>query len=338
MKNQFVQSLLFVFSSIFLVSLSSCFTEYEGKINIDGSSTVYPLTEAISEEYRKVKPLIRVTVGVSGTGGGFKKFFRNEIDISNSSRPISSSELKQSKDLNIEFIEIPVSYDGLAVVVSTENSFIDYLTVAELKKMWSQESQDEITRWNQIRSDWPDEPMNLYGSGTSSGTYDYFTEAINGKAKSSRGDYTASVDDNVLVQGVSTDRHGLAYFGLSYYSENKALLKLIPIKVDENSEAIYPTNETVSNGSYQPLSRPEFIYINRLAAEKQHIQDYIQFYLENAAVLAEEVGGVPLPEKVYDLAFDRFKELKTGSIFKNKSVVGANLLELLLNDQNKNGT
>lgn len=334
MKDQHSQLLLFVFGSIILMVFSSCFVDYEGKINIDGSSTVYPLTEAVSEEYRKIKPSIRVAVGVSGTGGGFKKFFRNETDISNSSRPISKSEIQQAKEQNIEFIEIPVSYDGLAVVVSKSNSFIDYLTVAELKKMWSPESQGTITRWNQIRSNWPDEPMNLYGAGTSSGTYDYFTEAINGKAKSSRGDYTASEDDNVLVQGVSTDINGLAYFGLSYYSENKELVKLIPIKVDEDSEAIYPTIETVSNGSYQPLSRPEFIYINRKSAELPHIQEYIQFYLKNAGALAKEVGGVPLPEKVYKMAYIRFKELKTGSIFKDKSVVGANLLDLLLNDKN----
>lgn len=334
MKDLHSQLLFLAFGSIISIFLSSCFADYEGKINIDGSSTVYPLTEAVSEEYRKIKPSIRVAVGVSGTGGGFKKFFRNETDISNSSRPISKSEIKQGKDQHIEFIEIPVSYDGLAVVVSKSNSFIDYLTVAELKKMWSPESQGTVTRWNQIRSNWPDEPMNLYGAGTSSGTYDYFTEAINGQAKSSRGDYTASEDDNVLVQGVSTDINGLAYFGLSYYAENKDLLKLIPIKVDENSEAIYPTIETVSNGSYQPLSRPEFIYINRKAAELEHIQEYIHFYLKNAGALAQEVGGVPLPEKVYEMAYIRFKELKTGSIFKDKSVVGANLLDLLLNDKN----
>ncbi len=315
-----------------LTLLSSCFKSYEGKINIDGSSTVYPLTEAVSEEFREVNPNIRVTVGVSGTGGGFKKFMRGEIDISNASRPISKGEIELSITSGIEFIELPVAYDGLAVVISPKNNFVDYLTVAELNKMWSPESQGKITRWNQIRPEWPDAPLNLYGAGTSSGTYDYFTEAINGKSKASRGDYTASEDDNVLVQGVSTDINGLGYFGLAYFSENKDKLKLVPIKVDEDSEAIYPTNETVSNGTYQPLSRPEFIYINVESATFPYVQQYIKFYLENAAFLAQEVGGVPLPTEVYKLSYEKFKNLKTGSVFENRSTVGANLYELLMQD------
>ena len=312
-----------------LILFCSCFKSYEGKINIDGSSTVYPLTEAVSEEFRKIKPDIRVTVGVSGTGGGFKKFMRNEIDISNASRPISASEIKQAKAAGIEFIEIPVSYDGLAVVVSPLNDFVDYLTVAELKTMWAPESQGKITRWNQIRPEWPDRPLNLYGAGTSSGTYDYFTEAINGEAKASRGDYTASEDDNVLVQGVSTDRNGLGYFGLAYFSENKDKLKLVPIKVDAQSEAILPTDESVQSGKYQPLSRPEFIYVNAVSAKSPVVQEYIKFYLENAGTLAREVGYVALPDEVYRLSYDKFLKGKTGSVFENKSVVGANLFELL---------
>jgi phosphate transport system substrate-binding protein len=315
-----------------LTLFSSCFKSYEGKINIDGSSTVYPLTEAVSEEFREIKPEIRVTVGVSGTGGGFKKFMRGEIDISNASRPISKSEIELSRASGVNFIEIPVAYDGLAVVVSTKNTFVDYLTVAELHTMWAPESQGKITRWNQIREEWPDAPLNLYGAGTSSGTYDYFTEAINGKSKASRGDYTASEDDNVLVQGVSTDINGLGYFGLAYYSENKDKLKLIPIKVDENSEAIYPTDETVSNGTYQPLSRPEFIYINVKSAQLPYVQEYIKFYLDNAASLSKEIGAVPLRAEVYKLSYERFKNLKTGSIFENRSIVGANLHDLLLED------
>src|SRR5690554_6401360 len=322
----------FISLATLLILFSSCFKSYEGKINIDGSSTVYPLTEAVSEKFRDIRPQIRVTVGVSGTGGGFKKFLRNEIDISNASRPISKCEIELSKQNNIEFIEIPVSYDGLAVVTSPKNTFVDYLTVEELHKMWAPESQRKITRWNQIRPEWPDAPLNLYGAGTSSGTYDYFTEAINGKAKASRDDYTATEDDNVLVQGVSTDVNSLGYFGLAYFSENSDKLKLVPIKVDEDSEAIYPTNETVSNGSYQPLSRPEFIYINVESATLPFVQEYIKFYLENAGVLAQEVGGVPLPTEVYKLSYDRFKNLKTGTIFGERSTVGANLYELLIKD------
>lgn len=320
--------ILLVISVIF----SSCFKHYEGKIHIDGSSTVYPLTEAVSEEFREVNPDIRVTVGVSGTGGGFKKFMRGELDISNASRPISKSEIELAKTNGIEFIEIPVAYDGLAVVVSTKNTFVDYLTVAELHKMWSPESQGKSTRWNQIRAEWPDAPLNLYGAGTSSGTYDYFTEAVNGKAKASRGDYTASEDDNVLVQGVSTDINALGYFGLAYFSENKDKLKLVPIKMDENSEAIYPTEETVSNGTYQPLSRPEFIYINVKSAKLPYVQEYIKFYLDNATSLSQEIGSVPLPAEVYKLSYEKFKNLKTGSVFEDKSIVGANLYELLKKD------
>ncbi len=312
-----------------IVLLSSCFKEYKGKINIDGSSSVYPLTEAVAEEFRNEDPDIRITVGVSGTGGGFKKFLRGEIDISNASRPISPNELKASRENGIEFIEIPVSYDGMAIVVSPKNNFVDYVTVAELKKMWSPESQNKIKTWKQVRSSWPDVPLNLYGAGTSSGTYDYFTEAINGKAKASRGDYTASEDDNVLVQGVSSDRGSLGYFGLAYYNENKSKLRLIPVKVNEDSPAIFPTDSTVQHGTYQPLSRPEFIYVNVNSAKLPHIQKFVKFYLEQALVLTKEVGYVPLPKAAYQLGYDRFINRVPGSIFENQSIVGANLMQLL---------
>ena len=308
---------------------SSCFKQYKGKINIDGSSSVYPLTEAVAEEFRKIEPDIRVTVGVSGTGGGFKKFLRGETDISNASRPISKSELALSRENGINFIEIPVPYDGMAIIVSPKNDFVDYITADELKIMWSPESQGKIKSWKQVRSSWPDVPLNLYGAGTSSGTYDYFTEAINGKAKASRGDYTASEDDNVLVQGVSSDIGALGYFGLAYYSENKDKLKLVPVKLTNDSEAVYPTDATVQNGSYQPLSRPEFIYVNSKSATKPAVQQFVKFYLENAAKLAEEVGYVALPPQVYQLSYKRFQNFKTGSVLENKSIVGVNLLQLL---------
>lgn len=310
-------------------SFSSCFKVYKGRINIDGSSSVYPITEAVAEEFRKLEPDIRVTVGVSGTGGGFKKFLRGETDISNASRPISKSELALSRENGIEFIEIPVSYDGMAIVVSPKNDFVDYVTAEELKIMWSPESQNKIKTWKQVRSSWPDVPLNLYGAGTSSGTYDYFTEAINGKAKASRGDYTASEDDNVLVQGVSSDIGSLGYFGLAYYSENKDKLKLVPVKLKDDSEAILPTDLTVQNGSYQPLSRPEFIYVNSKSATKPEVKQFVKFYLENAAKLTKEVGYVPLPQEVYKLSYERFESLKTGSVLENKSIVGVNLLQLL---------
>ncbi|MEJ7693856.1 PstS family phosphate ABC transporter substrate-binding protein [Daejeonella sp.] len=309
--------------------LCSCFKEYKGKINIDGSSSVYPLTEAVAEEFRKIEPDIRVTVGISGTGGGFKKFLRGETDISNASRPISKSELEISRTNGIEFIEIPVSYDGMAIVVSPKNDFVDYITVEELKVMWSPESQGKINTWKQVRASWPDVPLNLYGAGTSSGTYDFFTEAINGKAKASRGDYTASEDDNVLVQGVSSDQYGLGYFGLAYFSENKDKLKLIPLKVNSGAKAIFPTDATVKSGEYQPLSRPEFIYVNVKSASNPYVKKFVKFYLENAAKLAEEVGYVALPARVYELSYERFTKGSKGSVFENKSTVGAKLLDLL---------
>ncbi len=313
--------------------LSSCFKQYKGKINIDGSSSVYPLTEAVAEEYRRTDPDIRVTVGISGTGGGFKKFLRGETDISNASRPITPKELEISRINGIEFIEIPISYDGMAIVVSPKNTFVDFITVAELKQMWSPASQGKIKSWKQVRNSWPDLPLNLYGAGTSSGTYDYFTEAINGKAKASRGDYTASEDDNVLVQGVSSDIGGLGYFGLAYYSENKEKLRLIPVKYDEKSEPVFPNDSTVQHGRYRPLSRPEFIYVNAASAKKPYVKSFVKFYLEHAGKLAEEVGYVPLPKEAYRLSHQRFTRGITGSVFENKSTVGANLLQLLSSEQ-----
>lgn len=312
---------------LLVIFLTSCFKNYKGRISIDGSSSVYPITEAVAEEYRLEHGDIRVTVGVSGTGGGFKKFARGEIDISNASRPIKEPEIKACADNNIGFIEIPVAYDGLAVVISPANEFVDYLTVAELKKMWEPAAQQKVTSWRQIRASFPDVPLRLYGAGTSSGTYDYFTEAIVGKAKSSRGDYTASEDDNVLVQGVSTDKGALGFFGLAYYSENKSKLKLVGI--DAGKGPVFPTDTTVRTGEYSPLSRPEFIYINIKSANSPVIQDFVRFYMIKAPALVKEVGYVPLPDEVYQLSYQRFVKKIAGSMFVNKSTVGADLVELM---------
>src|SRR5688572_2118101 len=316
-----------------IIIFTSCFKKYEGRIQIDGSSSVYLITEAVAEEFRKKRPEIRVTVGVSGTGGGFKKFARGEIDISNASRPIKKSEIEECTKNNISFIEIPVAYDGLAVVVSPANNFVDFLTVEELKKIWEPAAQNKIKSWRQVRPSFPDVPLRLYGAGTSSGTYDYFTEAITGKAKSSRGDYTASEDDNVLVQGVSSDKGGLGFFGLAYYEENKTKLKLVGIDAGKGKGPIYPTDSTVRTGVYAPLSRPEFIYINALSANSPVVQDFIGFYLENAPKLVKEVGYVPLPDEAYQLSFQRFQKRKLGSMFANKSTVGADLVGLMKEDQ-----
>ena len=315
----------------FTASMCACFKQYKGKIQIDGSSSVYPITEAVAEEYREQHADIRVTVGVSGTGGGFKKFARGETDISNASRPITKKEAAACKANNIAFIEIPIAYDGLAVVVSPSNDFVTHLTVAELKKIWEPAAQQKITSWNQVRQGFPDLPIRLYGAGTSSGTYDYFTEAIVGKAKSSRGDYTASEDDNVLVQGVASDKGGLGYFGLAYYLENKSKLKLVGI--DAGSGPVFPSETSVSNGEYAPLSRPEFIYVNARSATNVIVKDFIKFYIDNAAVLVKEVGYVPLPAEVYKLAYQRLLANRQGSMFDTTTTVGADLKRLMNDPQ-----
>lgn len=322
-KNNFLVLILLMA----LILLSSCFKQYKGRINIDGSSSVYPITEAVAEEFRNDHGDIRVTVGVSGTGGGFKKFARGETDISNASRPIKEPEIKACRSNGIGFIEIPVAYDGLAIVVNTANDFVDYLTIDELKKMWEPAAQEKVTSWKQIRNTFPDVPLRLYGAGTSSGTYDYFTEAVVGTAKSSRGDYTASEDDNVLVQGVSTDKGALGFFGLAYYEENKNKLKLVAI--DGGTGPVVPTNQTVSNGTYSPLSRPEFIYVNSRSAQEQVVQEFVRFYMQAAPALVKEVGYVPLPDTVYKLGYERFVNRKEGTLFSNRSTVGADLIKLM---------
>ncbi|WP_423147383.1 PstS family phosphate ABC transporter substrate-binding protein [Rubrolithibacter danxiaensis] len=303
-----------------------------GEIKIDGSSTVYPLSEAMAEEFRNEAPDVRVTVGESGSGGGFKKFSRGETDINDASRPVKSEELELFKQGNIDFIELPVAYDGLAVVVNKANTFVDHLTVAELKKLWEPAAQGKIKTWDQVRSTFPKQPINLYGAGTASGTYDYFTEAIVGKAKSSRGDYNASEDDNVLVKGVSSDKNALGFFGLSYYEENSDKLKIVPIDNENDADgkgAIAPSVETVTNGTYQPLARPLLIYISTKSADKPHVKAFINFYLDQANTLAKEIGIVPLQPEVYKLAKTRFEKKITGTVFEpGKKTVGVHLTDL----------
>src|SRR5688572_8733685 len=308
-------------------SFVSCFKNYKGRINIDGSSSVYPITEAVAEEYRYKHVDIRVTVGVSGTGGGFKKFARGEIDISNASRPIKESEIKDCTKNNISFIEIPVAYDGLAVVISPSNTFVDHLTVAELKKMWEPAAQQKITSWKQIRETFPDVPLRLYGAGTSSGTYDYFTEAIVGKAKSSRGDYTASEDDNVLVQGVANDRNALGFFGFDYYTENQKKLKAVAI--DGGKGSVAPSAKTVEDGTYQPLSRPIFIYGSKKAIAKPEVKEFVEFYLKNAPALVQAVKYVALPPKAYTLGLEHLQKGKIGTVFGGEAEVGVKIDDLL---------
>lgn len=276
-----------------------------GQIKVDGSSTVYPITEAVAEEFRVEQPDVKVTVGVSGTGGGFKKFSRGEIDINDASRPIKEQEVAACKENNVNYIELKVAYDGLVIVVNKQNTWVDFFTVEELKKIWSPEAQEKIIRWNQIRPSWPAEEFHLYGPGVASGTYDYFTEAIIGKSGSSRGDYTASEDDNVLVQGISGDKNGIAFFGLAYYEENKDNLKLVG--VDNGSGSVMPSVETVKNGSYAPLSRPVFIYVTDVAAKRAEVLSFVEFYLNNATTLVPDVGYIPLTAEEYQSQAAKFK-------------------------------
>ncbi len=280
--------------------------EGSSAIAIDGSSTVYPVTEAMAEEFRAVEPKVNVTIGVSGTGGGFKKFGRGEVDIANASRPIKEDEKAIADENNITYVELEVAYDGLAVLIHPENDWVDCFTVAELKKIWEPEAQGTIMRWNQIRPEWPDEEIHLFGPGVASGTFDYFTEAIVGKSGSSRGDYTASEDDNVLVQGVSGDKYGLGFFGLAYYEENKDKLKMAA--VEGGAGCVEPSLETVRDGSYAPLSRPLFIYVNSSSLENQKTIDFVNFYLTEAAGLLSDVGYVPLTEAEYAEEIATFEE------------------------------
>ncbi len=298
-------------------------------IKIDGSSTVYPITEAVAEEYQ-ASTKVKVTVGISGTGGGFKKFCRGETDISNASRPILKKEMDACKEAGVQYIELPIAYDGLTVVVNKNNDFVKSLSVEELKKMWEPAAQGKVKSWKQINPAFPDTPLKLFGAGSDSGTFDYFTEAIVGKAKSSRGDYTASEDDNVLVQGVNSDKGGLGYFGFAYYEENQDKLRAVPIVAKKGAPAVKPSFETVKDGTYQPLARPIFIYVNATsAAFKPEVKAFVNFYLENAPKLVKEVKYIPLPANEYAAVGKHWKALKPGTGFDGTPEVGVKIEELL---------
>lgn len=281
----------------------------EGKIAIDGSSTVGPVTEAVAEEFQKVQPDVRVTVAVSGTGGGFKRFTVGEIDINNASRPIKDSESKDAKTHGVGYLELPVGYDGLSVVVNPKNTWVDHLTVEELHQIWKPES--EVTTWNQVRKNWPAEKIKLYGPGTASGTFDFFTETVNGKAQASRSDFTKSEDDNALVMGVAGDKNSLGYFGFAYYMRNKSKLKVIPI-INKTGKAVAPTHDSILTGDYSPLSRPLYIYVSDKATRRPEVRAFIDFYLTKAAELMESVGYVKLPKQKYTEGVTKFKKFASG--------------------------
>lgn len=303
-----IYTALFLVGALFVTSCGSGGSDDQmsGEIKIDGSSTVFPISEAVAEEFRSEAPRLRVTVGVSGTGGGFQKFLRGDTDINNASRAISSGEIETAKENGVDYVQLSVAYDGLSVVVHPENDWVDHFTVEELKSIWEPEAQGEITHWSDVREEWPEEELHLFGPGVASGTYDYFTEAIVGESGASRGDFTASEDDNVLVQGVSTDQYALGFFGMAYYEENSEDLKLVGVENDEG-EIVKPTMETVSSGIYNPLSRPLFIYVSKQAAQKESVQQFVNFYLDNAGELARQIGYIPMPDSLYEKQKEKFE-------------------------------
>jgi phosphate transport system substrate-binding protein len=299
-------------------------------VKVDGSSTVFPVTEAVAEDFQKAsKGKVRVTVGISGTGGGFKKFCRGETDFSNASRPILKAEMEECRKNGIEYVEMPVAYDALTVVVNPRNAFIKSITVAELKKIWEPGAQGKVTHWNQVNASWPNQPIKLFGAGSDSGTFDYFTEAVVGKAKSSRGDYTASEDDNVLVQGVQRDVNALGYFGFAYYAENRDKLRAVPIVEKEGKPAVLPAMETVLNGSYQPLARPIFVYANVKSLGRPEVRQFAEFYNRNGEKLAREVKYVPLPAKAYSHNLESLAKMTKGTKFGGENQVGMTIEELM---------
>ena len=299
-------------------------------VKVDGSSTVYPITEAVAEDFQKSKKNgVRVTVGISGTGGGFKKFCRGETDISDASRPITKKEIEDCKAAGVEFMEFPVAYDALTVVIHPKNDWAKNMTVAELKAIWEPAAQGKITTWKQVNPAWPDRPIKLYGPGADSGTFEYFTEAINGKSKATRGDFTASEDDNVLVQGVSRDVGGLGYFGFAYYIENKDKLAAVSVVAAVGKPPVAPSLQTVVDGSYQPLARPIFIYVNAKSAEKPEVKEFVEYYMKNGEKLTKEVKYVALPAKAYTYNLDHFAKRAKGTKFGGENKVGITIEELM---------
>jgi phosphate transport system substrate-binding protein len=301
-------------------------------VQSDGSSTVFPISEAVAEEFQRQHGEVRVTVGVSGTGGGFQKFCRGETDISNASRPISATEIEACAKRGVAFIELPVAYDGLAVVVNPQNTWVEHMTVAELKRLWEPAAEGKIVRWSQVRTGWPDREVHLFGPGVDSGTFDYFTEVVTDKAKASRGDYTSSEDDNVIVQGVGGDPNALGYFGYAYYEENRNRLKLVPI--DDQNDAngkgpIGPSPETVRNGTYRPLSRPLFIYVREESLARPEVKAFVDFHVNEGSGLVREVGYVPLTDREQQLVGQRYQARTTGTMYATPGASGTPLEELL---------
>jgi phosphate transport system substrate-binding protein len=299
-------------------------------VAIDGSSTVFPVSEAFAEEFQ-IETGTRVTVGISGTGGGFKRFCRGETDISGASRPISASEMQACEEAGIEFIELPIALDAIAVIVNPQNDWVECMTVEELKTIWEPEAQGKVENWNQVRDGFPDRSLSLFGPGVDSGTYDYFTAAVVGKEHSSRGDFTATEDDNIIIQGVSSDVNGLGFLGLAYLTENLGRVKAVGIEQEDGS-CVLPSVETARDASYQPLARPLFMYVNKgHADDNDDVRSYVEFVLnpEHAVELVAEVGYVPLPEEAFEMGQAKFEARKTGTFFGGESKIGVKIEDLL---------
>jgi phosphate transport system substrate-binding protein len=328
MTGVIISALLVVLSLGHAMSPMEAYAQSTSLVKIDGSSTVFPISEAVAEEFQKsTRGTVRVTVGVSGTGGGFKKFCRGETDIQDASRPISSDEMEECRKHGIQYFELPIAFDAMTLVASPKNTWLHAITLPELKRMWEPSAQGKIAVWKQVNPAWPDEPLKLFGAGSDSGTFDYFTEAIVGKAKASRGDYTASEDDNTLVQGISADKGAIGYIPYAYYPPNKQKLKLIG--VDNGQGPVLPSRETVENGSYRPLSRPLFIYVSKKSAERTDVKSFVEFYMKEGPKLAEQVKYVPLPADAYQTALGHFHNGKLGTVFQGHTSVGLRIADLL---------
>lgn len=314
-----------------LVLAASLTSRAQPIIKIDGSSTVFPVTEAVAEEFQKeMRGKARVTVGISGTGGGFKKFARGESDLQNASRPILTEEMAACKQNGIQYIELPICFDALTVAVNPKNDWCRTMTVAELKKLWEPAAQGKITKWNQIRPEWPDAAIKLFGAGSDSGTFDYFTEAIVGKAKSSRGDFTASEDDNTLVQGIEGDKYALGYIPFAYYAPHATRMRAVSVHWEGKTDGpVEPNMENVLKAKYNPLARPLFIYVSVKSLSRPEVVSFVEFYLKHGAELAKEVKYLPLPDRAYDMGLERFKKRVVGTAFGGVPEVGLSVEEIL---------
>jgi phosphate transport system substrate-binding protein len=314
------------------IALATTASALDGAVAVDGSSTVYPITKAVAERFQRLHPGVTVEVSVSGTSGGFRKLCAGETDIADASRPINAAEAAACRQNGVRYVELPVAFDGLAVVVHPSNAWADCITVRELKALWEPAAQGKIARWNQVRSGWPESAVHLFGPDLDSGTYDYFTEAIVGKEHSSRLDYDASADDEVIARGVAEDPLSLGYFGVAYYEEHKGTLKLLAVDDEREGNGkgcVLPTAENVEAGLYQPLARPVFIYVARRAMERPEVQALVKDYLQQGAAIVREIGYVPLPRSAYENARARFDRRVYGSVFGGRgSQVGVTVADL----------